>query len=319
MGDDTFWSIGEVLSLLQDEFPEITISKIRFLESQGLIEPERTPSGYRRFYQADFDLLQWILLQQRDHYLPLKVIRDRIRSGDTEQGLLDFTDANGDHSESRTMAAEPVVAQPVASEREAAEPVSAESGTENSSPDPAPSPTTDTDAATDTAAVAVPDHQASAVDPEPDSADNVATEAEIAAESEPEPAAVHPPIALTRDELAESSGCSVKMVSDLERYGLVKGRKAGPVVLYDNTALVISRIAAQFDNYGLEPRHLRTFLIGAEREMGLVHQVVEPMMHRRDEETRRKAHETLDDLTDLAGSLRSILMRQATEELLPKH
>jgi DNA-binding transcriptional MerR regulator len=76
--DRSHLSIGEVLSLLQEEFPDITISKIRFLESQGLLDPERTPSGYRKFYEADIDRLRWILQQQKDHYLPLKVIKDRL-------------------------------------------------------------------------------------------------------------------------------------------------------------------------------------------------------------------------------------------------
>jgi DNA-binding transcriptional MerR regulator len=71
-------SIGEVLSLLQDEFPDVTISKIRFLESQGLLDPERTPSGYRKFYDADIARLRWILRQQKENYLPLKVIKDRL-------------------------------------------------------------------------------------------------------------------------------------------------------------------------------------------------------------------------------------------------
>ena len=75
-------SIGEVLSLLQTDFPEVTISKIRFLESQGLIDPERTPSGYRKFADHDIDVLEWILRQQRDHFLPLRVIRERIDRGD---------------------------------------------------------------------------------------------------------------------------------------------------------------------------------------------------------------------------------------------
>jgi len=77
MPDRAHLSIGEVLSLVQEEFPDITISKIRFLESQGLLDPERTPSGYRKFYEADIERLHWILTQQRDHFLPLKVIRDR--------------------------------------------------------------------------------------------------------------------------------------------------------------------------------------------------------------------------------------------------
>ena len=71
-------SIGEVLSLLQEEFPDVTISKIRFLESQGLVDPERTPSGYRKFYDADIDRLRWVLRQQRDAFLPLKVIKGRL-------------------------------------------------------------------------------------------------------------------------------------------------------------------------------------------------------------------------------------------------
>jgi DNA-binding transcriptional MerR regulator len=71
-------SIGEVLEELRDEFPDVTISKIRFLESQGLIDPERTPSGYRKFSDRDLERLRWILLQQRDHFLPLRVIKDRL-------------------------------------------------------------------------------------------------------------------------------------------------------------------------------------------------------------------------------------------------
>ena len=71
-------SIGEVLAKLRDEFPDITISKIRFLESQGLIDPERTPSGYRKFYDQDLVRLRWILHQQKEHFLPLKVIKERL-------------------------------------------------------------------------------------------------------------------------------------------------------------------------------------------------------------------------------------------------
>jgi DNA-binding transcriptional MerR regulator len=79
-----FLSIGEVLELLKEEFPDVTISKIRFLESQGLLDPERTPSGYRKFYENDVTRLRWILEQQRDHFLPLKVIKDRILAGTTD-------------------------------------------------------------------------------------------------------------------------------------------------------------------------------------------------------------------------------------------
>lgn len=87
MPDNQYLSIGEVLGLLLEDFPDVTISKIRFLESQGLIEPERTPSGYRKFYDHDVDLLRAILHEQKANFLPLKVIRDRIESGAMEGDL----------------------------------------------------------------------------------------------------------------------------------------------------------------------------------------------------------------------------------------
>lgn len=74
-------SIGEVLTLLKREFPDVTISKIRFLEAEGLVTPERTSSGYRRFGQRDIDQLRAVLTLQRDQYLPLKVIRDTLAEG----------------------------------------------------------------------------------------------------------------------------------------------------------------------------------------------------------------------------------------------
>ena len=86
MADRSHLSIGEVLSLLQDDFPDVTISKIRFLESQGLLDPERTPSGYRKFYEGDIERLRWILRHQRDHFLPLKVMKDRLEEA-ASQGL----------------------------------------------------------------------------------------------------------------------------------------------------------------------------------------------------------------------------------------
>jgi DNA-binding transcriptional MerR regulator len=80
-------SIGDVLNQLRDEFPDITISKIRFLESQGLVDPERTPSGYRKFYPADVERLRFILRQQREHFLPLKVIKERLDEIDKDGGF----------------------------------------------------------------------------------------------------------------------------------------------------------------------------------------------------------------------------------------
>ncbi len=77
-----FLAIGEVLSRLRPDFPDITISKIRFLEAEGLVEPERTGSGYRKFSRADVDRLRYVLTAQRDHYLPLRVIREHLAALD---------------------------------------------------------------------------------------------------------------------------------------------------------------------------------------------------------------------------------------------
>jgi DNA-binding transcriptional MerR regulator len=78
-------SIGEVLSQLRADFPDITISKIRFLEDQGLVQPDRTPSGYRKFSGSDVARLRYVLSQQRDHYLPLRVIKEQLAAIDRGQ------------------------------------------------------------------------------------------------------------------------------------------------------------------------------------------------------------------------------------------
>jgi DNA-binding transcriptional MerR regulator len=77
-----YYGIGEVLAQLSGEFPDVRISKIRFLESEGLIEPARSPSGYRRFSRYDVQRLRFILTAQRDHYLPLRVIKEKLDSPD---------------------------------------------------------------------------------------------------------------------------------------------------------------------------------------------------------------------------------------------
>ena len=81
-------SIGEVLDSLKDEFADISISKIRFLEAEGLIDPERTGSGYRKFYDKEVERLKYILQLQRDHFMPLKVIRERLSEADINGGVL---------------------------------------------------------------------------------------------------------------------------------------------------------------------------------------------------------------------------------------
>ena len=109
-----FFSIGEVLAMLLEEFPDVTISKIRFLESQGLIAPERTTAGYRKFTAEEIERLRFILREQKDNFLPLRVIRDRLE-GETSESLLrpeDVTDPSMPRGIRMTSPAHPASRRP---------------------------------------------------------------------------------------------------------------------------------------------------------------------------------------------------------------
>ena len=113
MDENNYLSIGEVLGLLLDEFPDVTISRIRFLESQGLIEPERTPSGYRKFSMQEIDRLRFILREQRENYLPLRVIRNRLE-GDTSDGMIrPYEDTNPNGIRNVTPASHPAASKSI--------------------------------------------------------------------------------------------------------------------------------------------------------------------------------------------------------------
>jgi DNA-binding transcriptional MerR regulator len=114
-----YLSIGEVLVTLKPEFPDVTISKIRFLESEGLITPERTASGYRKFFDRDVDRLRTILKLQRDEYLPLRVIRERL------DGDRDVSAGRGDGPVAEP---EDEIAEPAAALEMTAEEVAAATG-----------------------------------------------------------------------------------------------------------------------------------------------------------------------------------------------
>ncbi len=88
-----YLSIGEVLESVKADFPDVSISKIRFLEAEGLIVPERTASGYRKFYESDVARLRYILSLQRDQFLPLRVIKQRLRDADANGGIPSREDA----------------------------------------------------------------------------------------------------------------------------------------------------------------------------------------------------------------------------------
>jgi DNA-binding transcriptional MerR regulator len=307
VSETSYLSIGEVLQLLQAEFPDVTISKIRFLESQGLIDPERTPSGYRKFYDQDIDRLKFILREQKDSYLPLKVIKHRLDAGESTgpvvrpmmsvdpDGVLEPghtpNTGNGGGSDP-TEPTEPVTSEPVTSEPVTSEPVTSESMT--SEPEP-----------TEPATTAGPMAGATA---------HATTEGpgtSRTSRADPDMSTLPPGSALTFDELASAASLTPAQLREVERYGLLVGRPVGRTTYYDDEAIAIARLAAGFMRYGIEPRHLRMYRNAAEREAGVFEQVILPLVKQRNPAARSHALGALSELSDLGAGLREALVRQA--------
>ncbi len=284
VADRPHLSIGEVLSLLQEQFPDVTISKIRFLESQGLVDPERTPSGYRKFYEADIDRLRWILRQQRENFLPLKVIKDRLLEHDRTGVELDATGraAPGEDGEAAGTLAFGSPASPAASPAASppAPPSPPAAASPASPPEAVPPPPLPTPPANPASGVALLD-----------SAPNT--------------------VSLNTAELAGAAGLRESDVADLERFGLIGGRIVGRDTVYDDDALVVAKLAAGFLRFGVEARHLRMYKVAAEREAGFFEQVVMPMVKQRNPAARQRAVDTLGELAGLGDGLRTAMLRHA--------
>jgi DNA-binding transcriptional MerR regulator len=274
-------SIGEVLAELRDEFPDITISKIRFLESQGLVNPERTPSGYRKFYDHDLARLRWILHQQKEHFLPLKVIKERLdQLPPGDEALLDPGPATalvavGDNAAEAVEAPEPV--RPARASQPAGRRAQARRRT------PAFAPTLPLDDG--------------AHDPPP---------------SEPVG-----PGSYSRDELLHAAGLDDAQFAALESFGMVApAREIAGEARFDDDALEVARIAVGFFRRGVEARHLRMYRNFAEREAILFGQVLLPYVRQRNPEARSRLQDELVELATLGRRLRTVLLREAVRESL---
>ncbi len=273
-------SIGEVLAELRDEFPDITISKIRFLESQGLVNPERTPSGYRKFYPHDLARLRWILHQQKEHFLPLKVIKERLDElAPGDEALLDPGPATATGPEPEPVAPE---ARPESAAAPAAP--SAERRTPARAPRaPAFAPTLPIDELVD----------------------------------ELPPGAPGSGDTYSRAELAAAAGLDDGQLGELESYGMIApAREVAGEAHYDDDALEVARIASGFFRRGVEARHLRMYRTFAEREAVLFGQVLMPYVHQRNPEARVRLQEELVELATLGRRLRTVLLRDAVRETL---
>lgn len=480
MGERSYLSIGDVLALLRDEFPDITISKIRFLESRGLLVPERTPSGYRKFYDHDVERLRWILRQQREHFLPLKVIKGRLdgvagapepeslfdtaeappatvlapsgagtasasgggaasasngsshpslgrlsahggdeeehratvativrteeRSdvdfGDYERGedrlddgedRLDDDRPDGDRADddrpddggvlsealepdgpsaSAAMVVEPhaghangndagrsahpvglavsasaahglsatataILTQSAASTSggpagrhrpatgeivstdarppsdlhgdEGSTPASAQSDRPPAGPSAEPS-----SRAPDAATAASPSESVPATPPSPPATASQSIAATVAARRSANAMAG---TSMTAGELAQASGLSVAEIEELESFGLIEGRSVAGVHVFDEESLVMAGLAASFQRFGIEARHLRIFKHAAERQAGLYSQVVMPLLRQRNPEARAKALESLQKMSELGMALQACFSRMTLRDL----
>ena len=317
-------SIGEVLSLLQIDFPDITISKIRFLESQGLLDPERTPSGYRKFHDEDIDRLRWILTEQRDHFLPLKVIKDRLASGDltsgSADGVLALEAGSGVEGQTQPLSRPVPVA---ASSAAGATPVPAQAPAAPVSPPVDHSRARAVAQLVEGPAESRPKREvaASGSAAEPKSPPVRRRHPTGHSKGEPTPAGggaddASDVIALSAKELAARTGLTLVEVADLEKFGLISSQVDGQSVSYDHDALDVAQLSAGFRRYGIEPRHLRMYKVAADREAGLFEQLIAPLLKQRRAEAREQAVEMLEDLAELADDLRAAMVRAALRDFL---
>jgi DNA-binding transcriptional MerR regulator len=341
LSDQAFLSIGDVLDLLKDEFPEITISKIRFLEAQGLIDPERTPSGYRKFFQGDLARLRWVLIQQRDHFLPLKVIRDRLQAGAVPEAELaeagavfpgrpaaadDGSPVAGGNGAALATLSPGASAAPTPEQR-----LSNGHGWPDTSDLPGPSDRSSQEGAAageepsgcelgsvgadaPSLGASAPHAAVAPVEIADDEVPEASPElVELAAAAEREDLTG---VSLTVTELAAAAGMTVSELRELEKFGLLAGDRVGPEVFYDETALSVAQLAGRFRRHGIEPRHLRQYRVNTERELALFEQVVAPYVRQRGRMGHSHASASMAELAELGESLRRALLRRAIRDYL---
>ena len=215
--EDEALTIGAVCDLLKADFPSVSISKIRYLEDQGLITPKRTAGRYRLYTPLEGERLRTILRLQRDEFLPLRVIRQELESSSTGA----FSVANQAKQLKRAQLS-------------------------------APAPTR----------------------------------------------------RYSVEEILAHTGASAGLLRALEEYGLVNARDGG----FDDTDREVVQTAIELGSYGVEPRHLRIFRVAAEREAGLLEQLLAAGLRSRNPDRRREALESLEGLAALAAHMRHLML-----------
>ncbi|HEY0905048.1 MAG TPA: MerR family transcriptional regulator [Marmoricola sp.] len=232
-------SIGQALAELTAEFPDEDIkeSKLRFLEAEGLVEPERTPSGYRKYSTTDMERLRYIIRAQREQYLPLKVIKEHLDAMD--RGVEPPGVNGGPAAPPGGSAAESAAAELLRSDRG--------------------------------------------------------------------------DVRMSRRELVKTAEITDEVLTQLEEFGLVRTRAGSKH--YDADALAVAQSAGALAAFGIEPRHLRAFRTSAEREVGLVEQVVSPIRHSREDGAEGRAAQAMEEIAALSLRLHASLVRAGLRAL----
>ena len=230
LSETKLFNIGQVCENLIEEFPQITVSKIRYLESQGLLTPTRTESGYRKFSTSDLDKLVWILRQQRDYFVPLKTIKERL-------------DKKGFDSETDEM-------------------------------------------------------------PEKLDSDRKFEEDPITTG-----------ISLDIKGLAKASGVPLEKIEELNELGVIKGRKVGNKQIFEGEALITVRSAKRLFELGMEVRHLRMYLVAAQREAGVIEQLLSAKSKSEDLKSRVEAKRELNEVVALGREIHKCLLKLSLDGL----
>ena len=230
MSKHELFNISQVCESLIGEFPELTVSKIRYLESQGLIKPARTESGYRKFSTDDLDQLVWILRQQRDYFVHLKALKERL-----ERTGVDFKSDTG----------------------------SGDSGLK----------------AGDTQSL-------------------LATG-----------------ISLDVEGLSRASGVSKEKIEELIELGLLKGRRVGSKEIFEGDSLLTIKSAKRLFELGMETRHLRMYLVAAQREAGVIEQLLSGKTKSGDMESRTEAKRELEEVVILGREIHKCLLKLSLDGL----
>ncbi|MEM7094730.1 MAG: MerR family transcriptional regulator [Actinomycetota bacterium] len=230
--------ISKLIDSLQDEFPDISDSKVRFLERRGLITPHRAESGFRRFSEDDVARMRWILTMQRDHFLPLRVIKERL-----DDGAAELPEAGS---------AGPIEAPEL----------------------PARSPSS----------------RFRAPGPESDR--------------------------LTASDLGRLAGLSAGQLDELIQYGIIDPIETPDGVRFGRDELRVAKAAGAFLQRGIQARHLKAWRVAAEREAGMLEQVVTPLSHQSTPDAITRAREVADELIDQGNVIREAMIVKVLRESL---